>query len=169
MDMNALIRLAVVVTVALPLTVLGCFGLRFAFNREELRSLLREVRLREELQQVQRATLHRGESKHQVVRDVIAQRCSLKEALARLEESDREYDCECPASFPKLSEIHARKWRSGVEGHYQYIIAMVQGLLDDQPEEAAAVLRRLEKDYLQFQTSTQTPSTAPMERTERHR
>ena len=38
--MNALIRLAVVVTVILPLTLLGCFGPRFAFNREALQSLL---------------------------------------------------------------------------------------------------------------------------------
>jgi hypothetical protein len=56
-----------------------------------------------------------------------------------------------------------------VEGHYQYIIARVESLLDDRPEEAAAVLRRLEKDYQQLQTSTQTTSTAPMEGSERHR
>ena len=164
--MNALIRLAVAVAVVFPLTVLGCFGLRFACNPEDLRSLLREVRHAEELQQAQQVTLRRGESKEQVVRDVIAQRCSLSEALARLQESDAEFDRECPASFAKLSEIRARKWPSEVEGHYQFIIAIVESRLDNRPEEAAAVLRRLEKDYQQLQTSTQTPSTAPMERTE---
>ena len=147
MDVNALIRLAVVVAVVLPLTVLGCFGLRFACNPEALRSLLHEASRHEALQQLHQATLRRVEAKEQVGRDVIAQRCSLKDALARLQESYREFDRECPASFPKLSEIHAQKWPSEVEGHYQYIIRIVQSLLDDRPEEAAAVLRRLEKNY----------------------
>jgi hypothetical protein len=166
MDMNALIHLAVV-TVVLPLAVLCCFGFRFACS--PVGRLLNEANRREELQQGQQATLHRFESKEQVVRDVIAQRCSLREALARFQELDREFDCDWPASFPKQSEMRARKWPSEVEGHYQYIIAIVQGLLDDRPDEAAAVLRRLEKDYQQLQAGTQTPSTAPMERTERHR
>src|SRR5262249_10936634 len=121
------------------------------------------------LQQLQQATLRRVEAREQVVREVIAQRCSLSEALARLQESEAEFDRECPASFPKLSEIHARKWPSEVEGHYQYIIAIVKSLLDARTEEAAAVSHWLEKDYQQLQTSTQTPSTAPRERTERHR
>jgi hypothetical protein len=56
-----------------------------------------------------------------------------------------------------------------VERHYQYITTRVKRLLDDRPEEAAAVLRRVEKDYQQLQTNTQTPSTAPRERPERHR
>jgi hypothetical protein len=169
MDMNALIRLAVVVTVLLPLAVLCCFGFRFACDPEELRSLLRVVRHREECQQAQQALLRRVESKEQVVRDVIAQQCSLSEALARLQELDREFDRECSASIPKLAEIHAWKWPSEVEGHYRYIIAMVKSRLDDRPEEAAVVLRRLEKEYQQLQTNTQTHSTAPMERPERHR
>src|SRR5262249_57025247 len=79
-DMNALIRLAVVVTVVLPLTVLGCFGLRFACSPEDLRSLLREVRRREELQQAQQVTLRRLDAREEEMRDVIAQRASLKEA-----------------------------------------------------------------------------------------
>ena len=107
--MNALIRLAVVVTIVLPLTLLGCFGLRFACNPEALRSLLREAQQREELQQAQQVTLRRVESKEQVVRDVIAQQCSLREALARFQELDTEFDRERPASFPKLPEIRARK------------------------------------------------------------
>ena len=134
-----------------------------------LRSLLREARQREELQQAQQATLRRVESKEQVVRDVIAQRCSLREALARFQELDRELDRLWPDSFPKQSEMRARQWSSEVEGHYQYMIVMVKALLRGRPEEAAAILSRLEKDYQQLQTNTQTPSTAPMERTERHR
>jgi len=85
--------------------------------------------------------------------------------VAHFQELDREW----PDSLPKLSEIRALKWPSEVEGHYQYIIAIVEELLRGRPEEAAAVLRRLDKDYQQLQTSTQTPSTAPREQTERHR
>src|SRR5262249_47631748 len=108
-------------------------------------------------------------SKEQVVRDVIAQRCSLKEALARFQELDRELDRVQPASFPKVSEIRAQKWPSELEGRYQSIITRVEDLLRGRPEEAAAVLRRLDKDYQQLQAGTQTPSTAPTERTERSR
>ena len=97
---------------------------------------------------------------------MIAQRCSLREALARFQELDREFDRDWPDSFSKQSEIRARKWPSEVERHYQYIIAVVEDLLCGRPEEAAAVLRRLDKDYQQLQTNAQTPSTAPMERTE---
>jgi len=165
--MNALIRPAVVVAVVLPLAVLCCFGFRFACH--PVGWLLHEASLREELQQAQQAALRRVESKEQVVRDVIAQRCSLKEALARFQELDAEFDRECPGSLHKLSEIRARIWPSEVEGHYQYIILAVKDLLRGRPEEAAAVLRRLEKNYQQLQTNTPTPSTAPMERTERHR
>jgi hypothetical protein len=167
MDMNALIRLAVVVTIVLPLAVLGCFGFRFACH--PVGRLLHEASHAEELQQAQQAALRRFESKEQVVRDVIAQRRSLKDALARLQELDRELDREWPDSFPKLSEIRARKWPSEVERHYQYIIGVVEDFLRGWPVEAAAVLRRLEKDYQQLQTNPQTPSSAPMERTERHR
>jgi hypothetical protein len=162
--MNALIRLAVVVTVVLPLAVLCCFGFRFACH--PVGWLLHEASLGEVLEKTHQAALRRVESKEQVVRDVIALRCSLKEALARLQESDREFDRECPDSFAKLSEIHAGKWPSEVERHYQYIIAGVEDLLRGRPEEAAAVLRRLDKYYHQLQTNTQTPSTAPRERPE---
>ena len=159
--MNALIRPAFVVAVVLPLTVLGCFGLRFACNPEALRSLLREVRYREELQQAQQATLRRVESKEQVVRDVIAQRCSLKEALTRFQELDAEFDRDWPDAFSKQSEIRAWRWASEVERHYQYILARVEDHLRDRPEETAAVLRRLEKDYQQLQAAKQTPFTGP--------
>ena len=154
--MNALIRLAVVVAVVLPLTVLGCFGLRFACNPEELRSLLREARHAEELQQAQQASLRRLEAREQLVREVIAQRCSLKEAVARLQELDGELDRKQPDLSPKPAERL-----------YRYITLRVKEIyLPAWPEEAAAILRRLEKDYQQLQTSTQTPSTAPMARTE---
>src|SRR5262245_56940484 len=168
MEMNALIRLTVVVAVVLPLAVLCCFGFRFACR--PVGTLLHEASRSEALQQAEQQAeqpaLRRVESKYQVVRDVIAQRCSLREALARFQEVDDELDREWPDSLPKLSEIRARQWSSDVERHYQYITRIVKDLLRNRPEEAAAVLRRMEKDYQQLQTNTQTTSTAPMVRTE---
>jgi hypothetical protein len=167
-DMNALLRLAVAVAVVLPLTVLGCFGFRFASNNDgnSLVILMRGIHREEELERSRHAVLRLHEFREQLAREVIAQRCSLKEAVACLQELDGEFDRDRPASFPKRSEIRARKWSAEVEGNYQYIIAKVKDLLRGRPEEAAAVLRRLEKDYQQLQTNTQTPSTAPRERPE---
>jgi hypothetical protein len=165
--MNALIRLAVVVAVVLPLAVLCCFGFRFACH--PLGWLLNEASFGEALEKTQQAALRRVESKEQVVCEVIAQQCSLKEALARFQELDREFDREWPDSFPKLSEMRARKWPSEVEGHYHYIRAKVEDHLRGRPEEAAAVLGRLEKDYQQLRAGRQMPSTISTERTEQNR
>jgi hypothetical protein len=165
--MNALIRLAVVVAVVLPLAVLCCFGFRFACH--PVGWLLHEASLGETLEKTQQAALRRVESKEQVVRDLIAQRCSLQEALARFQELDREFDREWPDAFPKLSEIGARQWPPEVERHYHYILAKVEDHLLGRPEEAAAVLRRLEKDYQQLRAGRQMPSTISTERTERNR
>src|SRR5262249_41053486 len=88
MDLNDLIRLAGVVPILLPWAVLCCFGLRFACH--PVGKLLHEASRGEALDQSQQAVIPLVLSKEQVVRDVIAQRCSLKEALARLQELDRE-------------------------------------------------------------------------------
>jgi hypothetical protein len=165
--MSALIRLAVVVALALPLALFCLFGFRFACNPVGM--FLQEVHRGEALDQLRQTVFPLVLSKEQVVREVIAQQCGLKEAVARLQELDCELERKQPDFSATLSEIRARKRPSDVERHYQYITTMVKDLLRDRPEEAAAVLRRLEKDYQQLQTNTQTPSTAPMERTERHR
>jgi hypothetical protein len=46
------------------------------------------------------------------------------------------------------------------ERHYRVIGTYAEGILKGQPEELAAVLQRLEKEYQQLQAGRQTPSTA---------
>jgi hypothetical protein len=161
--MSALIRPALVVTVVLPLAVLACFGLRFVCDPEDFRRLLQEVRRGEELQQALQTLLRREEAKEHIAQEVIAQRCSLREALARFQEADREY----AENTTVPSNVHEREW-CDPKKHYRYITRIIQRLLRDRPEEAA-VLRRLEKDYQQLRAGRQMPSTISTERTERNR
>jgi hypothetical protein len=95
---------------------------------------------------------------------VIAQRCSLSEALTRSQELEREW----PGYTARQSMSHGREWPNP-ERRYRCITLRVEVILKDRPEEAAAVLRRLEKEYQQLQAGKHTPSTAPTERTERSR
>jgi hypothetical protein len=158
--MNALIRQTVFVVILVPLAVC-IFGLRFACDSTDFRSLVREVRRREVLQQWRRDTLRFTEARVEVVRELIAQRRSLTQALTRLQELDRERS----DFIAKLSKTHERYF-CHLEEHYQYIIAIAKALLKDRPEEAAAVLRRLEKDYQQLQAGRNVPSATPTKRTE---
>jgi hypothetical protein len=87
--MNLLIRLARVVLLVVPLA-LCVFGLRFTCDSADLRRLAWEVRRREELLQWRRDTFRFIEAREEVVRELITQQCSLKEALTRLQELDRE-------------------------------------------------------------------------------
>jgi hypothetical protein len=126
--------------------------------------MVREVRRREELQQWRRDTLRFTEARVEVVRELIAQRRSLKEALTRLQELDRER-----SDFIAKSSKTYEGYSPHMEEHYQYIIAIAKGLLKDRPEEAAVVLCRLEKEYQQLQAGRQMPPSAPTERTDRSR
>jgi hypothetical protein len=49
----------------------------------------------------------------------------------------------------------------GAERHYWNITALVRDLLGKRPEEAAAVLRRLEEDYRRPRAGRQATATAP--------
>jgi hypothetical protein len=161
--MNTLIRLAIVVLIVVPLA-LCIFGLSFACDSADFRSLVREVRRREVLQQWRRDTLRFSEARIEVVRELIAQRRSLKEALTRLQELDRERS----DFIPKSAKTYERYF-THMEEHYQYIISIARGLLKDRPEEAAVVLCRLEKEYQQLQAGRNVPSAMLTKRTEQSR
>jgi hypothetical protein len=161
--MNLLIRQTVVVVILVPLAV-SIFGLSFACDSTDLRRMVREVGRAEKLQQWRRDTLRFSEARVEVVRELIAQPRSLKEALTRLQELDRER----PDSIANSSKTYERYF-SHMEEHYQYIIAIARGLLKDRPEEVVAVLRRLEKEYQQLRAGRHVPSAAATERAERSR
>ncbi|HEY7308918.1 MAG TPA: hypothetical protein VH643_06065 [Gemmataceae bacterium] len=156
--MNSQLRPAIV-AVALGLLAVCVFGLRLACTPADLSALHRN----EELEQLREATFHRVGARQRMVRELIDRRRSLAQALERFEELDRDW----PDFSPQAAE--ERAGRSEDEWAYQHILVIVRESLRDRPEEAAAVLRRLEKDYRQLQADGQTPSTGAMERTEQSR
>ena len=146
--MNALLRPAVaaLALAALPVCVLG---LRLAGDPAGLlglRELLREARRDEELRRLGRATSRREEARRQVVREVIARRCSLGEALAAFRELDHEW----PDCGTRSSKLLTGAWASEEERHYWLVTKLVREFLGERPAEAAAALRRLEQDYRQL-------------------
>jgi hypothetical protein len=161
--MNALMRPAIDVLVVVPLAVC-VFGLRFACNSSDVKSLLREIRSKEEQQKLHQATLDRVQDRQEVVRELIAQRCSLKEALARFQELDHEWP-DYVTDTPKRDGGIL----SDEERNYQYILAIAKDLLKNRREEAAVVLRRLEKEYQQLRAGRKMPSAMPTKRIEASR
>lgn len=164
--MNAPIRSALVVAVAFLLAVC-LFGLRFACDSSELRKLIQEDRRREQLQQIQREQSRYYESRERIVNELIAQRCSPSEALARWEKLDFEYlqrvERECPG-YDIGTSLTYQLARSDADYFFRTITKQAAELLSDRPEEAASLLRRLEKEYQQLRASRQTSPAAPVER-----
>jgi hypothetical protein len=145
--MNSLSRPVIVVGVAgvLGLAVLGldlsCSPVNFWEVQQE----------REELRQLERATLDREETRLRVVREWIARRCTLTDVLTHFQELDREWSDYTPRT--------AERW-FGEGRRYQQILSTVQIVLQKRPEELAPNLRRLEKEYQQLQIGGQTHSTS---------
>ncbi len=158
--MNALIRPILVAGVVMPLAIC-VFGLRFACNSTELRRIMREVHRNDELEQSRGTTFHRLDVREETVRELIAQRCSLSQALARFQRLDDEW----PDHLRELSRTHGRKW-SDAERNYQYILALAKEFLTHRPEEATGVLCRLEEGYQELRADRNRPSAMPMKRTE---
>ena len=156
--MNSQFRPAIV-AVALGLLAVGVLGLRLACTSADLSAVHRN----EELEQLREATFSRVEVRQRVVRQVIDRRRTLAEALERFQELDREW----PDFSGQASE--ARAGRTEDEWAYQHILVIVEESLRERPEKAAAVLRRLEKEYRQLHADRQTPSTGATERTEQSR
>jgi hypothetical protein len=127
-----------------------------------LRKIIQTALRDEELEQLGGAAYHRIEAREETVRELIAQGCSLSQALARFKELDGEH----PDDLMELS-----RERNGYdsERNYQYIVELVEDLLKDQPEKAALVLRRLEKEYQQLRADRNRPSAMPTKRSERSR
>jgi hypothetical protein len=160
--MNASLRPALVLVVAVPLAVC-VFVSRFACDSTDLRELVRGLRRGEELEDFRQAGLRHRVSKEQVVQELIGGRCSLSEALARWQELDHKWIQELERERPELaigiSQMYRLAW-SDADYYYRNIIELAAELLRDRPEEAASVLRLLERDYQQLQAERQMPSTA---------
>jgi hypothetical protein len=146
--MNAMMR-TVIVGCFVGLLAVAVFCLRFSCTidfREDIRSA--------ELAEMRRASESRLEARDHVVRDLIAQRYTLGEAIEQFLELDRQW----PELLPKVQAV-----RSQEERVYQHIRWRVEDALRDRPEQASIVLRRLEQEYEKFRTESQTPSPAEKE------
>src|SRR5262249_44686572 len=115
----------------IALAALSLWGPHFACD--SARQLLHEYRRAALLQKLEQDP---SQSSVQVVRELIAQQCSLEEALARLQELGSRWP-DSPAPFD-------------VDKSYRGIIAIAKALLRARPDEASVVLCRLEEDYQQL-------------------
>ena len=154
--MNPLIRTA---TIAIVVSVLAVcvVSLRFACTPADLSAIRSAIRRNEELEHLREATFRRLEARRRVVREVIDRRCTLAEALERFEELDQEW--------PDYREVDSRLRALGSrEWSYRRILVIVEEILHDRPEEASAVLRRLEKEYQHQRVGEPLPSpTTPVQ------
>jgi|SRR5579884_424914 len=161
--MNAVFRQAIVVSVA-TLFAVSLLGVRFACTWTDLAKIVQAALRDEELEQSRRPTYHRIDARKETVRELIAQRCSLSQALAHFGELDGEH----PDVLMELSRKRS-EYGSDRERNYQYIVEIAKDLLEDQHEEGVVVLRRLEKEYQQLRAGRNMPSAMPTKRSERSR
>jgi hypothetical protein len=160
--MNNLMRTAVCALV-LGLLTLGVFTLRFAYSPGDWQEINRRS---EEIQRLEQAALRREEAMRQAARSYIAQRCTLAQTMQRWQELEQEFSQEWPVFRDILRRPHPM---SDEERYYGLIMDNVEAVLRGQPEKLATVLRRLEKDYEQFQAGRAVPSTARTDGRERKR
>jgi hypothetical protein len=160
--MNALMRMILVAFVGVLLT-LGIFGLRFAYSPGDYQKLLQAVRRHEELKEWHRETWRHAKAIRQAAHEYIVQRCTLVETMQRLQELELQCGQEWPAYGAFLRQPGPF---SDEERYYALIIAYGEDNLRGRPDEAAAFLRRLEKDYQQLRADRNRPSAMPTKRTE---
>jgi hypothetical protein len=119
--------------------------------------LAEAVARREQLRQMEEATLRRNETKRHVAAEVIARRRSLAEAIELFRALDREWPENPP--WPHAPADHGR---SQDEWDGRGVLDSVRQVLADRPDEAAVVIGRLEKELQQLlaERKTRRPETA---------
>ncbi len=144
----------VIIGCSMGLLAVGVFSLRFACTAPDFREEIRGA----ELAEIRRDALTRLEARDQVVRELIAQRCTLAKAIEQFMKLD-------PPRPDLLPEVPAEQ--SPQEKSYQYIRFMVEDTLHDHPEQASIVLRWLEQEYEKYRAERQVPTTTEKRRLSR--
>jgi hypothetical protein len=104
-------------------------------------SLAEEIAQRERLDRLQEATLRRLNAIEQIAEEVIARRRSLAEAMEQFRALDQEWpQFNVDAEKAKALGISEDEWVG------RRVIGWVRTVLDGRPDEAAAVVGRLEKE-----------------------
>jgi hypothetical protein len=147
--MSAMMR-PLIIGCFMGLLAVGVFSLRFACPAPDFQEEIREAKL----VGMRRETLIRLEARDQVVRDLIAQRCTLTEAIEKFLKLDPPW----PYLVPKVPPGHSPQEKS-----YQYICFLVEAKMHVHPEQASIVLRRLERDYEKLRAQRQAPSATKKE------
>jgi hypothetical protein len=143
--MIALIR-TVIAGGVMALLATSFLAFRYACSpADELETIGR----REELQRLERATFEREEARRQMVRVWIARQCSLVEMIAKFQEWDHQWP-DYGNSTRLMMEDDKRR--------YQQIAGYIDEVLHDRPEDLAAILRRLEKEYSRLKVGKPAPS-----------
>jgi hypothetical protein len=158
--MNAPIRSLFVLAVLVPLAV-AVVGLRWGLNALDLGQALRDARRLQELNQFLKGSIRHQEERKVLAEEVVAQRCSLQEALDQIQEMNREWLQEMEDRWPDLSrDLVAQYRRDWLEPNWCYwrLTQEIKCQLCDWPEQADAVLRRLDEEHQQIQGGNQTPS-----------
>jgi hypothetical protein len=127
-------------------------------------TLGQEVIRSERLDDGLRVVRNQQRAKQEVVRDLIAQQRTLKDATAQFILLSREW-------FDKNKNVKPfPTLESEEERAYQEIVTLVTHVLRGQPEEEAAVLSRLEKEQENLRVGRKCPSAVPADpKTERNR
>jgi hypothetical protein len=122
---------------------LSSFPRRPASDEKAL--LAEEIARQEQLVQREAALRQLRQAKQRVAAEVIARRRSLAEAIEQFRALDREWP-ELPSASPTPEELglSAEEWGG------RDVLYFVQLVLADRPEEAAAVVGRLEKELRQL-------------------
>ena len=160
--MNAPIRSILALAVLVPFAVC-LFELRLGFDPVDFRQAIRNARRHEELEQLIQGSIRRQKCREMLAQEVIAKRCSLREALESMKEMDREWLLEMDREWPDYTKELVKKYRqdcSGPDWYYSRFTTEVEDLLFNRPSEAAVVLDRLEKEYRQLQAERQTHSSS---------
>jgi hypothetical protein len=140
------------------LLTLGILGLRFAYSPGDFQKLFQAARRHEEIKESLRTTGRHSKAIRQAAHEYIVQRCTLSETMQRLQELELQYGQEWPAFGTYLRQPGPC---SDEERHHALIIAYGEDNLRGRPEEAAAFLCRLEKDYQQLRADRNRPSAMP--------
>jgi hypothetical protein len=117
--------------------------------------LSQAIQRREYLKQMRFASDRRRDALRRVVEELIAERCTLAEAMTRFRALDREWpDYSTAPPFDPAPEALEEKI-------YQKILSFVEFILKDRPEEAKAVADRLEREYQALGFSHGLPAHSP--------
>jgi hypothetical protein len=135
---------------------LGCSALNSRGGRGDTENALaQEVIRSKQLDDGLRVVRSHQRAKQEVVRDLIAQRRTLPDAIAQFLLLSREWFDNNKSVKPFPTQ------ESEEERAYQEIVTLVPYVLRGQPEEAAVVLSRLEKEQDKLQAGRKCPWAGP--------